>query len=356
MLELAGALGASMDVRVFPYAGEGLTWTAGPVCIVLPRREGGALARVRHLRASFRAFKPDLVHAFDFESGIYSRVALMGTRRRCALISGSGAGDVHDRRLRALLNARWFDPDVFVCNSEVGAAALRRHVNNRLPVLVIPNGIDERRMRADADPSIARPSWAGTGRPVVGYVGKFDGLKRADRMIDVARALVGHPTRPIFVLLGGGPQLGEAQARVRELGLAHAVHVPGPDPRASWLAGFFDVGVLCSDSEGFPNALLEYMILGVACVSTRVGDADTILDGGKAGRLVPPGDLAALTNAVRGLLDEPDRRRGLGEAGRTRCLEQYPFDRMVAAHAALYSRMVGRDASPRMAAAGRASA
>lgn len=72
------------------------------------------------------------------------------------------------------------------------------------------------------------------------------------------------------------------------------------------------VGVLSSESEGLPLALIEYGNCGLASVATSVGECAAVLDEGRAGLLVPPKDPSALASAVTSLLASRERRRDLG--------------------------------------------
>ena len=76
-------------------------------------------------------------------------------------------------------------------------------------------------------------------------------------------------------------------------------------------AGIF---VLSSDVEGMPNALLEAMALGLACVSTDCpcGGPRTVIKDGENGLLIPVGDTDALTRALRRIMDDPELEERLG--------------------------------------------
>jgi len=73
-----------------------------------------------------------------------------------------------------------------------------------------------------------------------------------------------------------------------------------------------DVGVLSSISEGLPLALLEYGMAGLPVVATAVGQCPEILDGGRAGILVPPKSPESLAQALLFLLESPQKRAALG--------------------------------------------
>ena len=112
-----------------------------------------------------------------------------------------------------------------------------------------------------------------------------------------------------LVILGAGPERARLERLVASLGLQDAVSMPGwtADPLACMARA--DLFVMSSRWEGLPLALIEALASGCPVVSTdcRHGPAE-ILDGGAFGRLVPPGDEAALAEAMERTLDTPPDR------------------------------------------------
>ncbi len=88
-----------------------------------------------------------------------------------------------------------------------------------------------------------------------------------------------------------------------------------------------DAFVLASEVEGFPNALLEAMGLGLPCVTTdcRSGPSE-ISRYGQDALLVPVGDLNALTQALSRLMGDADLRQTLGWQARTSVHERYRLE------------------------------
>jgi GalNAc-alpha-(1->4)-GalNAc-alpha-(1->3)-diNAcBac-PP-undecaprenol alpha-1,4-N-acetyl-D-galactosaminyltransferase len=346
MVDLGRALVDRAEVRVLALE-EGVLQTVEDAAVSLSGPRTSRLARmamrVGALRRAIASFQPDVVHGFDGESTYYARFVQLLGGHRFMLIGGFGSGRMPTGRLRTLMRSRLFDPAVFVCNSEAGGHVIEVATSGRVPVFVIPNGIDARRTAVS---TTEVPPWFGSGRPVVGYMGKLDHIKFGARMVDVAERLKDHPARPVFAVYGDGPDLEGARRRVAaDPRLAESVFLMGASPDAAGHARNFTVGVLCSDSEGFPNVLLEFMSLGVPCVSTGVGDAPRALDRGRAGEIVPAGDIESLAAAVRKLLDDPARRTVLAERGRARVKEHYSLDRMAGSHWRLYTDLV-RDGRP----------
>jgi glycosyltransferase involved in cell wall biosynthesis len=104
---------------------------------------------------------------------------------------------------------------------------------------------------------------------------------------------------------------------------AGAMHLLGARTDVAAILGASAIGVLTSASEGLPMALLEYGRAGLAVVSTAVGECPRVLGNGRYGRLVPPGDPAALADALIGLLTDADARRRLGAGFQAQIAREY---------------------------------
>ena len=78
--------------------------------------------------------------------------------------------------------------------------------------------------------------------------------------------------------------------------------------------------------EGFPGVVIEAMRHSRPVIVSDIGGLPELVAGGQAGMLVPPGDDAALAQAITGLLVDDDARRALGEAGFAHVKSQYTYD------------------------------
>ena len=273
------------------------------------------------------AWRPDVVHSWDWMSTLAAlppcrllgipivdstirngTVRPRGARQRrmsqalsTLVVANSRAGlqawGVGPRRGRVVYNA--FDPQRL--SADIGRAA--RGTDGSAPWRVVMTG----RMVADKD---------------------FSTLIAAARRLDHER-----PGHWRFLLLGEGPEkprlITEAGA-LQERGVVEFVD-PGLDVLP--LVREADVGVLLANEarnrEGCSNAIMEYMscALPVVC-SAGGGNPELVLDG-VTGYVVPPGDPAALADALAYLVDHPEIARGLGDAGRQRILEDFSVPRLV---------------------------
>ncbi len=129
-----------------------------------------------------------------------------------------------------------------------------------------------------------------------------------------------------FVHIGGGNQLARLQQRTRRLGLADRVEWLGPQPQEVVLehyrrAHLFALACRVADDgdrDSLPNVLLEAQSQRLAVVTTRFAAIPELIEDGRTGVLVPPGDTAALAAALGELIADPALRARLGEAGERR--------------------------------------
>ena len=100
-----------------------------------------------------------------------------------------------------------------------------------------------------------------------------------------------------------------------------------------------DVFVQPSLAESIPNATKEAQYLGIPAVGSNVGGIPEIIEHGKTGLLVQPGDAAALADAVNSLLDDPEMAKRLAEAARRRVIERFSSDALAPIYDEFYARI-----------------
>lgn len=142
-----------------------------------------------------------------------------------------------------------------------------------------------------------------------------------------------HKTHPHarLVLAGDEPD-ASMRALLDALGVDAVTELPGHVDRRDLPAVYQRASIfaLPSRQEGLGISVQEAMACGLPVVATRCGGPESLVVDGETGLLVPNGDEAAMTAALCALLDEPDRRRRMGTAGRARCVELFSRDRVQA--------------------------
>jgi glycosyltransferase involved in cell wall biosynthesis len=145
-----------------------------------------------------------------------------------------------------------------------------------------------------------------------------------------------------FIILGEGELREALEAQVASLGLDRHVHLPGFRRDVIGLMKSFDLFVMSSVTEGLGSAILEAMTCERAVVASNTGGIPEAVDENVTGLLVPPRDEKALAKAIVTLLRDPDLRRRFGQAGRTRVVEEFSVEQLVAGTLDVYERWVNR--------------
>jgi len=173
--------------------------------------------------------------------------------------------------------------------------------------------------------------------PLVGAVGRLVPIKDLGTLVRAVARFDGVH----LALIGDGEQRAELQSLVDSLGLAGRVHLPGwADDVAAWVADL-DVVALTSRNEGTPVALIEALAAGRPVVATAVGGVPFVVHDGATGWLVPPGDPAAVAEALGAALADPAGAVARAEHGRAEVLARFGADRLVADIRSLYRELVG---------------
>ena len=222
-----------------------------------------------------------------------------------------------------------------VAVSAAVAASLPPPVASR--TRVIPHGVDPDAIAAARraagvvahDPEVVTALTIASHRDVKNY----PNLLRAVR---VARD-AGSPVR--LVAVGEGPHIEQHRALARELGLAGDVTFAPPTPDVLRVIASADLLVVASDFEGQPLVVSEALAMGLPVVATAVGRVPELV-GPSVGRVVPPGDAAALGAALAELARDHPLRRAMGAASRASGLSWTLHD-VIDAHLALYREVRG---------------
>ena len=176
--------------------------------------------------------------------------------------------------------------------------------------LMLRNGVDVERFRADADRAMLRSRLGVEGSPLMLSVGNLVALKGHDLVIEALALLRNQGLDARLCIIGAGPLREELEALRDRLGLQAQVRFLGALPQqelAAWYAAA-DVLLLASEREGWPNVVLESMACGTPVVATAVGGIPEIVSPPHTGRVVAERSAACLAEAVQVLWQTPPSR------------------------------------------------
>ncbi len=164
-------------------------------------------------------------------------------------------------------------------------------------------------------------------RIVIIAVAELRPEKRHDLLLGALAELT-HP-HAMLLIAGDGPERASLESQADDLAVAHRVRLLGRRSDVSHLLAAADVGVLSSEREGSPLALMEYMQAGLAIVATRVGGIPALVSHEREALLVPAGAPDALASALQRLCFDAELRDRLGAAARDRFALERGIERYV---------------------------
>lgn len=277
------------------------------------------------------ARRHDVVYANSQKAFVLSAIANIVARKPLIwhlhdIISPAHFGALQ-RRLQVGLANR-FAAKVIV-PSEAAAAAFIAAGGRRALVEVVPNGLaveplpmsrQELRQRLGLPPG-----------PLVGVFSRLAHWKGQHVLIEALAKLPGaHCIIVGDALFGEQDYAAELRKQVGELGLGDRVHFLGHRGDVPLLMQAVDAMVHPSiDPEPFGRTLVEAMLAGVPVIATDAGAAPDILEHGRAGMLVPPGDARALAEALDAVLAEPEILKPQLDYASRRARTHYSLGRML---------------------------
>lgn len=261
-------------------------------------------------------------------------------RKDIRLLFTSASQREHTQYTRWLISKM----DAVIATSDRSAAYLRR------PAIVIRHGIDCDTFCPSTDKSSLRKTLGLPSDAVIaGCFGRIRPQKGTDVFVEAMLALCPLHPRLVGLVLGRATSahtgfLSDLRTRVESAGLSERIlflpEVPATETPAFYQA--IDLYVALQRNEGFGLTPLEAMSCGVPSVATRVGAFDEILDDGRTGTLIAPGDPAALTAAIDEVLGHPPLLAAWAANCRPRALAGFRIEDEANALIEVYESLLSR--------------
>ena len=154
-------------------------------------------------------------------------------------------------------------------------------------------------------------------------------VKRTDDILVAFKRLRDEGVDAVLCLVGDGPDRPQLERRAHELGVIRDTLFLGYQEDVAPFYAAFDALVLPSSNEGTPVSAIEALAAGRPVVATRVGGVPDVVQEGRDGFLVEPGDTDGLADRLAELARDPALRERMGGAGRERVLPRYAVERLV---------------------------
>ncbi|RDI95092.1 glycosyltransferase family 1 protein [Meiothermus sp. QL-1] len=229
--------------------------------------------------------------------------------------------------------------DYLVVMNETDRKAAERLVGPSRTVYMPGIGVDlefysSRQAPPEAVAALRRSLGLGPGTPYFLMIAEFIPRKRHRDALQ-AFALLGD-TQAHLLLAGQGVLMEEMKALAARLGIAQRVHFLGYRRDIPALIQGALATLLPSEQEGLPRAIMESFCLGVPAIGADVRGIRELLQDG-AGLLHPVGDVRALAQAMRWVLENPEASRAMGRLGQER-VKAYDLRNLLRLHEELYAK------------------
>ncbi len=315
------ALASNLESHLLPCAGQ------------FDRR---MMAQLRHF---VREHHIDVVHTHGYKADVYAFLALR--RAGIPIVATCHNWLDTDAKVRAYGIMDRFVLRRFHSIAAVSEAVQTTLVRSGVPrekVHIIQNGIDPKPFQQVA--GNAPPSRESHEPLRVGLIGRLTREKGIDLFLRAADIVLKQQPNVNFIIAGDGPDRESLDHLVRDLGIASNVTLLGRCNDIPGLLASLDLVVSASRFEGLPMSILETMASSRAIIATDVGDVSKVLNGGKAGLLIPPEDTGALGTAILLLLNDSGLRHRYAALGLAQVLSHFSADRMTQGYLGLYTAAI----------------
>lgn len=275
-------------------------------------RLGNILRRVFCLRKTLKTLKPDVILSFVDVMNLTTLLASTGLN--IPVVVSERTHPAYHKLPSFYQQARKFlypRASRVVVQTDSAADYFKKLSN----LAVIPNAVK--------DPSFKKTNLSETVHQILS-VGRLCPFKGFDTLIQAFARLHTHYPLLRLTIYGEGPERDNLQKRIASLHLQEKVSLPGAIQEIHKKLAEADLFVFPSLYEGFPNALVEAMSVGLPVLASNCsGNIDIVRDG-IDGRLFPVGDVEKLTTLMEELINNPKQRQRLGEQAQSVCNRFHP--------------------------------
>jgi glycosyltransferase involved in cell wall biosynthesis len=296
---------------------------------------------VRQIEEYIQEDAVDLVHTHGYKADLYGYLAAWRCHKPVVAtchnwVGGTAALGIYNHLDRMALKK-------FNALAAVSDAVAQRLLAFGVPsekIKTIANGIDV----AAFERAHPLPLLKAEGSTVVGVVARLDLQKGFEYLLRAARELCKTFPGLKIVIAGEGPDRNRIEEMIQQYGLQSSVVLAGQQSNMPAVYAAMDIFVLPSLNEGLPMTVLEAMAASKPVIATRVGAIPSVIRDGENGLLVAPKDSEALQNAVASLLNDPERRRRLGDQAHTWVSQNYTSEAMALKYREMYEEVLGKPA------------
>ncbi len=177
--------------------------------------------------------------------------------------------------------------------------------------------------------------------PIIGIVANLNPWKRHEDLLEAFKLVWDELPACYLVVVGDGPRRACLEKLAHDLGIAEFARFTGSLDDPVPIIKQCSVCVLCSETEGLSNAIIEYLACGKPVVATDVGGNIELIQDNHNGCIVPVHSPKKLAGCILGLLENREKAEKMGKRGQLGIKTSMPLTEMVKKHAELYESLAG---------------
>jgi len=231
-----------------------------------------------------------------------------------------------------------------LANSNATKQALLRNAPwlDERRIEVVHNGIDAAVFVHSAHRSLREEWQIPADAPLLGFVGQLDERKGLRVLLSAFELIQARIPEARLVLAGEGRLREMIESQIRAKSWERNVVLAGFIHEVASVMQAIDVLVLPSYWEGFGIVIIEAMACGRPVITTNISSMPEIVDDGRTGYLIPPGDAQLLAEHAVALLRDSALRERMGQAAQRRVAEHFSESQMIERLERLFERETGR--------------
>jgi glycosyltransferase involved in cell wall biosynthesis len=249
------------------------------------RQPGFDTSLIFAIRKHLKSNDINVLHCHQYTPWVYGVLAALGTKTRVIFTEHGRFYPDSSSWKRKLINP-------WLCRITKHITAISQATKNSLVefenipekrIQVIYNGIKKPEVDEQKVQTLKQSLSIQDGTNVLGTIARLDPIKNHSMMLDAFSLVLKEHPNTVLIIVGDGEERTNIENKIKDLGIADKVIMPGYDPQPQHYLALMDIFLLSSLSEGTSMTLLEAMALGKPCVVTDAGGNKEVVEHGIVG-------------------------------------------------------------------------
>ena len=313
-----------------------------------------AIKQASKIHSLIRKYNIDIVQTLNIDSDIYGTIIAKFSGVPVIISSRRDLGTYRKKRhlLLSKVTHRYVSHFLAVCDAVARNLSEREKITAK-QITTIYNGFDFADL-AKVDQTqvttLRKRFNIGSNAFVIGNVSHFRPEKGYHIFFAAVRKVRSTiPDLRVIAVGAGEPLFSEFKHEIEKEGLEDCVFLTGYAPNVLNYLSVMDICCLTPVSnEGFSNALLEQMAMGIPVIATDVGGNREAIIHGESGLVIPPNDVNALADAIVNLYKNKKLRKSLGDNAKRRIESKFVVDKMIEQMEQFYLEMYQKNSNGKL--------